>query len=47
MVQERMYRAEIGKTIKLDMHKENIIHQLLGGDMYTTKIKLIIVRALI
>ena len=36
MIQERMYRAESGKTIKLDMHKENIIHQLLGGDMYTT-----------
>ena len=36
MVQERMCRAESGKTIKLDMHKENIIHQLLGGDVYTT-----------
>ena len=36
MVQKRMYRAESGKTIKGDMHKENIIHQLLGGDMYTT-----------
>ena len=29
MVQERMYRADSGKTIKLDMHKENIIRQLL------------------
>ena len=36
MVQERVYRAENGKTIKLDINKENIIHQLLGGNMYTT-----------
>ena len=36
MVQERVYRAENGQTIKLDINEENILHQLLGGSMYTT-----------
>ena len=36
MIQERTYGAESGKTIKLHIHKENIIHQLLGGGMYAT-----------
>ena len=37
MIQERVYRSESGHTVKLDLHKENIVHQLLGGEMYTTK----------
>ena len=36
-MQERVYRTESGHTIKLDLHKENIVHQFLGGEMYTTK----------
>ena len=37
MIQEQVYRTESGHTIQLDLHEENIIHQLLGGEIYTTK----------
>ena len=35
-MQDGIYRSVSGKEIKLDLNKENVVHQLLGGEMYTT-----------
>ena len=39
-MQEKIYGSASGEEIKLNIDKENIIHQLLGGEMYTTNNKI-------
>lgn len=39
MIQEQLYRSNSGNIVKLDLNRENIVHETTGGNMYTTNNK--------